>query len=1296
MRQCLWSGERSTALRRDSSRLGQLHAVIEEVDWDNWGVERELSCVFLFFCRRGRERRQGKVKLIHIPLEKSRRTMQHRLIGVLLRESSPRALLLKQQCSSVENVRIHALGAVSSYVSSPGALGARFGSRSSSTAAPCSSSTAASTSSSSSSSPSTTFPRPTFDLSESLRECPSDHVITLKSSDGNGGGESKPVTMTISLTAGAALAPAAGAAALASQGSARLLASAIRRDATPGEGRTPTPMPSARQGGCVVDYKERPYAAGHEGVGFGSSFALSGGGGFSAAEADAGAALSAALRCVLLPEDATASALHVSCTLLSGDPNVDPISLALAAAPVAAAAAGARVLAPLAPGRAVVVVPSSSSPSSGSGSSGTAAAFEVVAAPDARQRTAAEADVLVALTSTSSTSSTSLASEPRIAFLDLRAREASPQAVAEATAAATRAAEEALPALEAALADAAARFEASSSLSSPSLSLSRAKQLPPPVPDPAAMAALSAAAGPHIARALEAPALSFAARAAALSAARACALADLRARGAWRLNPMRAPGSGCVCPADVEAGFPTLVAEAVALRASRGLPRAGSGSGAGGGGGSGGAAEDSPVGAWAPRGSRDARDLGVSAEPPLPAAHGSALGGVGEGTRVAAVATVAVDWRASGFAGGSGGGGGGGSSSTSSDPPSSSASAIGPTGLPVTTPRLRAAVARPPFGAVSSFSGGGGGSALGGSPALAPAAAFFGAPPSLASRASGGGGGGGNAGPPGAWWPDRRLASWVERSLAGALSNSDSPASSASPSPPVGGGGGGIGGMPPSVRPPFALRLSLDVLSSDGDPSGAALAAACRAMASAGAPMPREVGSAAAAALRVRGGGGAGSSGGGGGGGDGASRPRGEGDSWELLVDPDAIEASSAAASFNVSSTSRGWTAGRAEFWCPGSLGCPASVAAAGMRAAGGAAAARAAAADAAAARAPRARGRFGAVGLPKEQVGKVIGVGGGVSRALEAQTGGLLAVVDVAAEGGSSSSDVGGRNGRRGGGGGGSPSSSASQSPPASAEARYYAPDQAVEQAMEAAVGNLTGSNVLSGERYKVKVVGLTEYGAFVEFEGGFQALLHISEVSHGRIHSVSEELSTGEEIEVLCTGRDGRGLVQVSRRALLPAAAVASPSPRPAATPFSSSAPPYSLPPSPPPTPRRFGDGDFGGNRRMRSSSGSGSTGSRRSGERSTGGSTGSGGGGGGDRGGDRGSRRSLPSSSSRSGGAAAAASSPSSPRRASPVAPSAKPQEKKKKAAAENENKGGGGGGGGGILGGLFGSRLWGSKS
>ena len=42
---------------------------------------------------------------------------------------------------------------------------------------------------------------------------------------------------------------------------------------------------------------------------------------------------------------------------------------------------------------------------------------------------------------------------------------------------------------------------------------------------------------------------------------------------------------------------------------------------------------------------------------------------------------------------------------------------------------------------------------------------------------------------------------------------------------------------------------------------------------------------------------------------------------------------------------------------------------------------------------------------------------------------------------------------------------------------------------------------DVQEGSVYKVKVVRLMDYGAFVELPNGFQALLHISELANERV---------------------------------------------------------------------------------------------------------------------------------------------------------------------------------------------------
>ena len=52
-------------------------------------------------------------------------------------------------------------------------------------------------------------------------------------------------------------------------------------------------------------------------------------------------------------------------------------------------------------------------------------------------------------------------------------------------------------------------------------------------------------------------------------------------------------------------------------------------------------------------------------------------------------------------------------------------------------------------------------------------------------------------------------------------------------------------------------------------------------------------------------------------------------------------------------------------------------------------------------------------------------------------------------------------------------------------------------------------------GKKYKGVVKSLTSYGAFVDI-GGIDGMVHVSELSWGRIHQPSEVLSVGDEVEV------------------------------------------------------------------------------------------------------------------------------------------------------------------------------------
>ncbi len=73
-------------------------------------------------------------------------------------------------------------------------------------------------------------------------------------------------------------------------------------------------------------------------------------------------------------------------------------------------------------------------------------------------------------------------------------------------------------------------------------------------------------------------------------------------------------------------------------------------------------------------------------------------------------------------------------------------------------------------------------------------------------------------------------------------------------------------------------------------------------------------------------------------------------------------------------------------------------------------------------------------------------------------------------------------------------------------------------------------------GQRLKGKVKRFTGYGAFVDI-GGYEGLLHVSEIGWTRLEHPREALRIGEEIEVVVIRLEPeRGKVSLSRRQLLP----------------------------------------------------------------------------------------------------------------------------------------------------------------
>ena len=70
-------------------------------------------------------------------------------------------------------------------------------------------------------------------------------------------------------------------------------------------------------------------------------------------------------------------------------------------------------------------------------------------------------------------------------------------------------------------------------------------------------------------------------------------------------------------------------------------------------------------------------------------------------------------------------------------------------------------------------------------------------------------------------------------------------------------------------------------------------------------------------------------------------------------------------------------------------------------------------------------------------------------------------------------------------------------------------------------------------------KVMKVTDFGAFVDI-GGIEGMVHISEISHGRINHPSEVLKPGQPVKVkvmkIETGREGRPKISLSIKALEP----------------------------------------------------------------------------------------------------------------------------------------------------------------
>ena len=139
---------------------------------------------------------------------------------------------------------------------------------------------------------------------------------------------------------------------------------------------------------------------------------------------------------------------------------------------------------------------------------------------------------------------------------------------------------------------------------------------------------------------------------------------------------------------------------------------------------------------------------------------------------------------------------------------------------------------------------------------------------------------------------------------------------------------------------------------------------------------------------------------------------------------------------------------------------------------------------------------------VEKESIGDIIGPGGEVIQEIQAKTGATITIDEVDGKG---NVDI---------------LSSNKES------------ILAAKEAIKLAAGMFE-----IGEIFKGKVKSIVDFGAFVEIAPGKDGLVHISEIEHRRLKTVTEVLKEGQEIEVKLIAFDKRtGKLKLSRKALLP----------------------------------------------------------------------------------------------------------------------------------------------------------------
>src|SRR5258706_2633658 len=96
-----------------------------------------------------------------------------------------------------------------------------------------------------------------------------------------------------------------------------------------------------------------------------------------------------------------------------------------------------------------------------------------------------------------------------------------------------------------------------------------------------------------------------------------------------------------------------------------------------------------------------------------------------------------------------------------------------------------------------------------------------------------------------------------------------------------------------------------------------------------------------------------------------------------------------------------------------------------------------------------------------------------------------------------------------------------------------YSVAEEGMKIARDAIMGMTAEAEI--GKLYRGRVVTIKDFGAFVEFLPGKDGLVHISELANFRVKQTEDIVKIGDEILVKCLGVDEKGRVRLSRKAAM-----------------------------------------------------------------------------------------------------------------------------------------------------------------